>query len=127
MAMANKKKKISRTTPASKPAKTEASWPWIALLGGLLALVAIMVVVSVLPKPSGSSTDSTTNPTDGTGITAPIVDDSETTTMRIVKPSSADYITVEIDSHIENDSTILPVKLSIVYENGQWLLDTPTY
>ena len=48
-------------------------------------------------------------------------------TMRIVKPSSADYITVEIDSHIENDSTILPVKLSIVYENGQWLLDTPTY
>ncbi|MBQ7318837.1 MAG: hypothetical protein IJW97_01470 [Clostridia bacterium] len=47
--------------------------------------------------------------------------------MRVVKPSSATYVTVEIDSHIENDSTVLPVKLSIVYENGQWRLDTPTY
>jgi hypothetical protein len=48
-------------------------------------------------------------------------------TMRVVAPSRADYVTVEIDSHLENDPTVLAVRLSIVYEDGQWRLDTPTY
>ena len=48
-------------------------------------------------------------------------------TMRMVKPSRADYITVEIDTHLEGDDTILPVKIAIVYENGAWKLDSATY
>lgn len=48
-------------------------------------------------------------------------------TMRIVKPSRADYVTVEIDTHLEGDDTILPVKVSIVYEKGAWKLDSATY
>ncbi len=48
-------------------------------------------------------------------------------TMRIVKPSRADYVTVEIDTHLEGDDAILPVKISIVYEKGEWKLDSATY
>jgi hypothetical protein len=48
-------------------------------------------------------------------------------TMRVIKPSSADYVTVEIDTHLEGDDTVLPVKISMVYERGGWYLDAPTY
>ena len=48
-------------------------------------------------------------------------------TMRVIKPSSADYVTVEIDTHLEGEDTILPVQISIVYERGGWYLDAPTY
>lgn len=48
-------------------------------------------------------------------------------TMRIVKPSRADYVTVEIDTHLEDDDTVLPVRIAIVYEKGEWRLDSPTY
>ena len=48
-------------------------------------------------------------------------------TMRVIKPSSADYVTVEIDTHLEGDDTVLPVQISIVYERGGWYLDAPTY
>ena len=48
-------------------------------------------------------------------------------TMRVIKPSSADYVTVEIDTHLEGDDTVLPVQISIVYERGEWYLDAPTY
>ena len=48
-------------------------------------------------------------------------------TMRVIKPSSADYVTVEIDTHLEGEDTILPVKIAIVYERGAWYLDAPTY
>ena len=48
-------------------------------------------------------------------------------TMRITKPSRADYITVIIDTHLEGDDTILPVTISIVNQDGTWYLDSPTY
>lgn len=48
-------------------------------------------------------------------------------TMRVVKPSRADYVTVEMDTHLEGEDTVLPVTISIVYENGTWKLDSPTY
>ena len=48
-------------------------------------------------------------------------------TMRVIKPSSSDYVTVEIDSHLEGEEEILPVQISMVYERGGWYLDAPTY
>lgn len=48
-------------------------------------------------------------------------------TMRVIKPSNASYVTVEIDTHLENDDVILPVQLSIVYTEDGWRLDAPTY
>ena len=47
--------------------------------------------------------------------------------MRIVKPSSATYVTVELDSHLENETDVLPVRLALVLEDDGWRLDTPTY
>ncbi len=34
---------------------------------------------------------------------------------------------IEIDSHLENEQTTLTVELVLVWENGEWRLDTPTY
>ena len=48
-------------------------------------------------------------------------------TMRITKPSRADYVSVIIDTHLEGDDTILPVTISIVNQGGTWYLDSPTY
>ena len=48
-------------------------------------------------------------------------------TMRVIKPSSSDYVTVEIDTHLEGEEEILPVQISMVYERGGWYLDAPTY
>lgn len=84
-----KKKKKSGGTSAPKPVKREASWPWLLILGILLALVAVMVILHFLPGRSGSATDSTTIPSGEPGVTAPVVDDSDTTTMRIVKAGTA--------------------------------------
>ncbi len=47
--------------------------------------------------------------------------------MRLTKPSRADYVSVEIDTHLEGEDTVLPVTISIVYLDGAWYLDTPTY
>ena len=90
--MAKKKKKKSGPMPTPKPVKQEASWPWIALLGGMLALVAVLVILSFLPKKSVHDHDhdtATTAPTSTPGVTAPSVDDSKATTMRIVKAGTA--------------------------------------
>lgn len=48
-------------------------------------------------------------------------------TMRVIKPSRADYVTVEIDTHLEGETTTLPVRIAIVYQDGEWRLDAPTY
>ena len=48
--------------------------------------------------------------------------------MRIVSPSNAGYVTLEIDSYLpgEQDKP-LAVRLGLGLENGQWRLDTPTF
>lgn len=48
-------------------------------------------------------------------------------TMRIVSPSSAKYMRIEIESY-SDDATDSPITdtLSFVYENGNWYLDGPS-
>ena len=88
--MAKKTTKHDGARPASKPTTQEASWPWIAMLGGLLLLTVVMVVLALLPERNGNpATDSTTLPSGAPGVTAPVVDDSNTQTMRIVKAGTA--------------------------------------
>ena len=89
--MAKSKKKTSGKKPVPQAPKKEASWPWIALLGGLLALIAVLVLVSLLPKgrSSGSQSTDPSTPSEAPGVTAPVVDDSDTKTMRIVKAGTA--------------------------------------
>jgi hypothetical protein len=48
-------------------------------------------------------------------------------TMRIVKPSSAQYVTIELESHLEHEQTSMTVSLSLVLEEDGWRLDTPTF
>lgn len=49
-------------------------------------------------------------------------------TMTIVKPSSADYVNVKVDSYLLGDEeNILPVTLRFMREDGAWRLDAPTY
>lgn len=86
-----KKKKKSGGMPVPKPVHQEASWPWIALLIGMLALIVLPVAFSFLPKHAGHDHDHSTAPTTSpaSGITAPSVDDSKATTMRIVKAGTA--------------------------------------
>ncbi|MBR6708165.1 MAG: hypothetical protein IKL84_00640 [Clostridia bacterium] len=47
--------------------------------------------------------------------------------IEIVKPSNDQYINLEIDSHLEGQDEILRVRLTLVKEDGVWLLDSPTY
>lgn len=48
-------------------------------------------------------------------------------TMRIVKPSNAQFVTVELESHLEHEQTSMTVSLSLVLEEDGWRLDTPTF
>lgn len=49
-------------------------------------------------------------------------------TMEIVKPFKSDYVNIEIDSYTVNDpENIQRIRLSFVYENNNWYLDSPTY
>ena len=48
-------------------------------------------------------------------------------TMKIVAPSSADYINVTVESYSLADNVRQTVYLSFIYENGNWYLDSPTY
>ncbi len=48
-------------------------------------------------------------------------------TMKIVKPSSSEYVNIVINSYTIEDETVRPVTLSLVYERGSWYLDSPTY
>ena len=47
--------------------------------------------------------------------------------MKIVRPSNSKRITVEINSHLENSSDDLLIRLSLVKQGDQWYLDSPTY
>ena len=48
-------------------------------------------------------------------------------TMKIVEPSTTDYVNISIESYTLADPTKREVFLSFVYENGNWYLDSPTY
>ncbi len=48
-------------------------------------------------------------------------------TMKIVRPSSAKYVNISIDSHLEGSDEITNIRLSLTLANGRWYLDTPTY
>jgi len=47
-------------------------------------------------------------------------------TMRIVSGDDRTAV-IRLDSHLENETTTLPVELVLVLEDGEWKLDTPTY
>ena len=47
--------------------------------------------------------------------------------MKIVRPSSGSKITVLIDSHLESQTEILPVRLSFIMQDGEWYLNSPSY
>ncbi len=49
-------------------------------------------------------------------------------TMRIVRPSSADYVNVKVDSYLLGaEDELLTVTLRFTLEDGEWRLDSPTY
>ncbi len=48
-------------------------------------------------------------------------------TMEIVKPSSADYINVDIESYSIADGKRQTITVSFTFERGNWYLDSPTY
>lgn len=49
-------------------------------------------------------------------------------TMEIIKPFKSDYVNIEIDSYtLDDPQNIQRVKLSFIYENNNWYLDSPTY
>lgn len=47
--------------------------------------------------------------------------------MKIISPSSANYVNISIESYSLSDLKENTVCLSFVYENGNWFLDSPTY
>ena len=48
--------------------------------------------------------------------------------MKIIKPSTASYINLQIDSYLIGDEdNILTITLHLVLQDGQWFLDSPTY
>ncbi len=47
--------------------------------------------------------------------------------MKIISPSSANYVKISIESYSLSDQKESTVCLSFVYENGNWFLDSPTY
>lgn len=49
-------------------------------------------------------------------------------TAKIVKPANSKYVTIEIDSYLPSKpAERLTVRLSMLLENGQWMLDAATY
>lgn len=49
-------------------------------------------------------------------------------TAKMVKPSNAEYVNVEIDSYLpSNPSKREVVKISLILENGKWMLDSAPY
>lgn len=47
--------------------------------------------------------------------------------MKIVRPSNGKQITVEMDTHLEDESEHLTVRLSFVLQDGEWYLNSPSY
>lgn len=48
-------------------------------------------------------------------------------TMKIIEPSSADYINVSVESYSLANGIRIEITLSFTFENGDWYLDSPTY
>ncbi len=49
-------------------------------------------------------------------------------TAKMVKPSNGRFVTIEIESYLpSNPNNRLTVSLSMILENGQWMLNSPTY
>ena len=48
-------------------------------------------------------------------------------TMKIIEPSSADYINVKVESYSLASKERIEITLSFTFENGDWYLDSPTY
>ena len=48
-------------------------------------------------------------------------------TMKIVEPSSLDYVNLEIESYLPGETERMSVTISLVLEEDGWRLDTPTY
>ena len=48
-------------------------------------------------------------------------------TMEIIKPSTAKYLNVEVESHLEGESEIMSVTLRFKLTENGWRLDSPTY
>jgi hypothetical protein len=48
-------------------------------------------------------------------------------TMRVVKPSNAHFVTLELESHMPGEQEALTVRLALILEQDGWRLDTPTY
>ena len=47
--------------------------------------------------------------------------------MTMVEPSSGDYVNIEIDSYTVDDPTVQRLKLSFIFQNNNWYLDSPSY
>ena len=49
-------------------------------------------------------------------------------TVKIIRPSNQTRINLRVDTHLEGESKILNVRLTLIKaEDGKWYLDTPTY
>lgn len=48
-------------------------------------------------------------------------------TMKIVRPSGSKYINITVDSRLEGSDEVLSVRLSLLLQDGQWFLNSPTY
>ena len=49
-------------------------------------------------------------------------------TAEIVEPSNSEFVTIEVDSYLPSaPEKILRVEVTMVFEDGVWMLDCPTY
>lgn len=48
-------------------------------------------------------------------------------TARIVRPSNAERVNIEVETHLEGEAERMSVVLTLILEDGEWFLDTPTY
>ncbi len=48
-------------------------------------------------------------------------------TIEIVKPSSDEYINITVETYTLDDPVRRTIRLSFIFENGNWYLDSPTY
>lgn len=48
-------------------------------------------------------------------------------TARVVRPSSAERVNIEVETYLEGETERMTVTLVLIFEDGDWYLDTPTY
>lgn len=120
--MAKRKKKRTGSKPAPQkvptPNKSSLNWKPIAVIciAVLLAVAALIIAIRAMGQ---DTTDQPTG-TEGTGITSPVVDTTDLTPMRIVKPGNA-YITPD-----KNSPTVFSFRkgdrVDMVSREGQWTM-----